>query len=295
MTLFNGPNFLSNTNQNIQNKTYWGSSGFYYSWAQIVLLRLWVGESVMTSLHWALVRFLVAPFSRCSAISSAMKVFRSTSCRPFLLRLEFEPPPTWVGEPGGPDRTLMLAMAPLKPRRQFKERSQMSCCGWRGTKDLCKKIKIKTFGKKVNKTITTRVLLFIINVYFTMFVKLYQWKVCVVSMLHAHLQILRLYIVPILKALRSRHHLSYKAKSYLPCSAMASRKGCKSVSTEDTVSDDGGRLGESLGVALETLGGGALPHRKLIKSSLRMVLRRFLTQAKTSLLRLWWPVWIPRS
>lgn len=70
-----------------------------------------------------------------------------------------------------------------------------------------------------------------------------------------------------------------------PCSAMASQKGCKSVSTDDTVSDEGGRLGVSLGAALEVLGGGALPHRKLIKSSLRIVLLRFFTQAKTSLLR----------
>lgn len=67
---------------------------------------------------------------------------------------------------------------------------------------------------------------------------------------------------------------------------MASRKGCRSVSTEETVSDEGGRLGGILGVALETLGGGVLPHRKLIKSSLRMVLLRFFTQANISLLRL---------
>lgn len=69
---------------------------------------------------------------------------------------------------------------------------------------------------------------------------------------------------------------------------MASQKGCKSLSTDDTESDEGGRLGEwtvSLGAALEVLGGGALPQRKLIKSSLRIVLLRFLTQAKTSLLR----------
>ena len=73
-----------------------------------------------------------------------------------------------------------------------------------------------------------------------------------------------------------------------PCSAMASQKGCKSVSTDDSVSDEGGRLGDmtvSLGAALEVLGGGALPQRKLINSSLRIVLLRFFTQAKTSLLR----------
>lgn len=74
-----------------------------------------------------------------------------------------------------------------------------------------------------------------------------------------------------------------------PCSAIASQKGCKSVSTDDTLSDEGCRLGDmtvSLGAALVVLGGGALPHRKLIRSSLRIVLRRFLTQAKMSLLRL---------
>ncbi len=79
---------------------------------------------------------------------------------------------------------------------------------------------------------------------------------------------------------------------------MASQKGCKSVSTDDTVSDEGGRLGDmtvSLGAALEVLGGGALPHKKLINSSLRIVLLRFFTQAKTSLLRRWWPIWIPKS
>lgn len=93
----------------------------------------------MTSLHWVEFRFLVAPppaeaepvESRCSAISSEMKVFRSTSWRPLrLLRqvgtaLEEPPPPppppvlllplTCVGDPGAPERTLMLAMAPLRP------------------------------------------------------------------------------------------------------------------------------------------------------------------------------------
>lgn len=74
----------------------------------------------------------------------------------------------------------------------------------------------------------------------------------------------------------------------LPWRAMASRKGCKSVSTEELVSVEEARLGDttvSLGGALEFRGGGTFPHRKLIKSSLRIVLRRFLTQAKTSLLR----------
>lgn len=113
--------------------------------AQIILLRLCVGESVMTSLHWVEFRFLVAPppaeaepvESRCSAISSEMKVFRSTSWSPLrLLRHtapepEEAPPPvpplllplTCVGDPGAPERTLILAMAPLRP-------------GWRRTQHV---------------------------------------------------------------------------------------------------------------------------------------------------------------
>lgn len=104
---------------------------------QIILLRLCVGESVMTSLHWVEFLFLAPPppaeavESRCSAISSEMKVFRSTSWSP-LRRLRHTgpdpeeaptpaPPPllllplTCVGDPGAPERTLMLAMAPLRP------------------------------------------------------------------------------------------------------------------------------------------------------------------------------------
>lgn len=93
----------------------------------------------MTSLHWVEFRFLVPPppaeaepvESRCSAISSEMKVFRSTSWRPLrLLRHtgpepEDPPPPApppllllplmCVGDPGAPERTLILAMAPLRP------------------------------------------------------------------------------------------------------------------------------------------------------------------------------------
>ena len=91
----------------------------------------------MTSLHWVEFRFLVAPppaeaepvESRCSAISSAMKVFRSTSWSPLRLPRQTgpapeEPPPppallllplTCVGDPGAPERTLILAMAPLRP------------------------------------------------------------------------------------------------------------------------------------------------------------------------------------
>lgn len=110
---------------------------------QISLLRLCVGESVMTSLHWVEFRFRVPPppaeaepvESRCSAISSEMKVFRSTSWRPLRLLRQVgtalgelpppapPPPPlpllllplTCVGDPGAPERTLMLAMAPLRP------------------------------------------------------------------------------------------------------------------------------------------------------------------------------------
>lgn len=70
---------------------------------------------------------------------------------------------------------------------------------------------------------------------------------------------------------------------------MASRKGCKSVSTDELVSVVGALVGEvttvSLGGALVLRGGGAFPHKKLIKSSLRMVRLRFFTQANTSLLR----------
>lgn len=90
----------------------------------------------MTSVHWVEFRFLVPPppveaepvGSRCRAISSEMKVFRSTSWSPLrLLRHtgpepEELPPPalllpplTCVGELGGPERTLILAMAPLRP------------------------------------------------------------------------------------------------------------------------------------------------------------------------------------
>lgn len=176
----------------------------------------------MTSLHWVEFRFLVPPppaeaepvESRCSAISSEMKVFRSTSWSPLrLLRHtgpEPEEPPTpapppllllpltCVGDPGAPERTLILAMAPLRP-----------------------------------------------------------------------------------------------------CSAIASLKGWRSASTDEPVSaGELARLGATMasrGLALLLLCGGALPHRKLIRSSLRMVLRRFFTQANMSLLRRWWPIWMPRS
>lgn len=176
----------------------------------------------MTSLHWVEFRFLAPPppaeaepvESRCSAISSEMKVFRSTSWSPLRLlrhtgpKLEEPLPPvplpllllalTCVGDPGAPERTLILAMAPLRP-----------------------------------------------------------------------------------------------------CSAMASLKGCRSASTDEPVSaDELARLGATMvsrGLALLLRGGGALPHRKLIRSSLRMVLLRFFTQANMSLLRRWWPIWLPRS
>ena len=72
----------------------------------------------------------------------------------------------------------------------------------------------------------------------------------------------------------------------LPCSAIASLNGWRSVSTEEPVSGEGlARLGASManrGLIRLLLGGGALPQRKLIKSSLRMVLLRFFTHAKTS-------------
>lgn len=72
----------------------------------------------MTSPHWAEVRFLVPPLSKWSAISSVMKVFKSTSWSPFLLRLAFGPLLTCVGEPGVLERTLILAIAPLRPRKK---------------------------------------------------------------------------------------------------------------------------------------------------------------------------------
>ena len=115
---------------------------------QIILLRLCVGESVMTSLHWVEFRFLVPPppaeaepvESRCSAISSEMKVFRSTSWSPLRLLRHTgpepeEPPPpapppllllplTCVGDPGAPDRTLILAIAPLRPVEAQKDKNE---------------------------------------------------------------------------------------------------------------------------------------------------------------------------
>lgn len=116
--------------------------------SQINLLRLCVGESVMTSLHWVELRFLVPPpptaaepvESRCRAISSVMKVFRSTSWSPFRLLRHTGPEPeelpplalpvlpllplTCVGEPGAPERTLMLAMAPLRPEKGWEDQME---------------------------------------------------------------------------------------------------------------------------------------------------------------------------
>lgn len=104
---------------------------------------------MITSLHWVEFRFLVPPppaeaepvESRCSAISSEMKVFRSTSWRPLRLPRHTEPEPeeppppappallllplTCVGEPGAPERTLMLAMAPLRPAEGPEDTTEM--------------------------------------------------------------------------------------------------------------------------------------------------------------------------
>lgn len=67
---------------------------------------------------------------------------------------------------------------------------------------------------------------------------------------------------------------------------MASLKGWRSASTDEPVSaGELARLGATMasrGLALLLLCGGALPHKKLIRSSLRMVLRRFFTQANMS-------------
>lgn len=97
---------------------------FFFLRAQIILLRLWVGESVITSLHWAELRFRV-PLSRWSAISSAMKVLRSTSWRPFRRRLGAELALRCVGEPGAPERILILAMAPLRPSTHTGRKTNM--------------------------------------------------------------------------------------------------------------------------------------------------------------------------
>lgn len=73
---------------------------------------------------------------------------------------------------------------------------------------------------------------------------------------------------------------------FSPCSAMASLKGCRSASTDEPVSaGELPRLGAIMvrrGFALLLLCGGALPHKKLMRSSLRIVLRRFFTQANMS-------------
>lgn len=67
---------------------------------------------------------------------------------------------------------------------------------------------------------------------------------------------------------------------------MASLNGWRSASTDEPVSaGELARLGATMAsrvLALLLLCGGALPHRKLIRSSLRMVLRRFFTQANMS-------------
>lgn len=83
-------------------------------------------------------------------------------------------------------------------------------------------------------------------------------------------------------------HLPCQSKTKLssPCRAMASLKGCRSVSTDEPVSaGELALLGATMAsreLVLLLLCGGALPHRKLIRSSLRMVLRRFFTQASIS-------------
>lgn len=67
---------------------------------------------------------------------------------------------------------------------------------------------------------------------------------------------------------------------------MASLKGWRSASTDEPVSaGELARLGATIarrGFDLLLLCGGALPHRKLIRSSRRMVLRRFFTHANMS-------------
>jgi len=221
----------------------------------------------MTSLHWVEFRFLAPPTpppadgepveSRCSAISSAMKVFRSTSWSPLRrpprhtvpgpAPLPPPPPLPWVGDPGGPERTLMLAMAPLSPRGEGR-RSVLSCsphsfdvCYMNNTTEAVAGIRASTNNNQHTRHTVQ------------------GWKQLGWGVL--------IFLV-------------------LPCSAMASLNGWRSVSTEEPVSGEGlARLGASTanrGLVLLLLGGGALPQRKLIKSSLRMVLRRFFTHANTS-------------
>lgn len=75
-----------------------------------------------------------------------------------------------------------------------------------------------------------------------------------------------------------------------PCSAIASLKGCRSVSTEFPVSGADGRLADTmatLGGARAVRGGGTLPHKKLMRSSRLIVLLRFFTHAITSLFLRW--------
>lgn len=91
------------------------------------------------------------------------------------------------------------------------------------------------------------------------------------------------------KRWRAKAHAAVRSRlgsAFLPCSAMASLKGCRSASTDEPVSaGELARLGATMvrrGLALPLLCGGALPHKKLMRSSLRMVLRRFLTHASMS-------------
>lgn len=78
----------------------------------------------------------------------------------------------------------------------------------------------------------------------------------------------------------------HRGSAFSPCSAMASLKGCRSASTDEPVSaGELARLGATMvrrGFALLLLCGGALPHKKLMRSSRRIVLRRFFTQANIS-------------
>ena len=103
------------------------------------------------------------------------------------------------------------------------------------------------------------------------------------------------------------HHPVLKLDNNQPCKASASLNGCNSstASLGRLASQWGGEcvsLGDDLSAELPLNwlgrtrdGGGALPHRKARRSSLRICLLLFLAQATMSRVRLWYPLWTPRS
>lgn len=110
----------------------------------------------MPSPHWAEVRFLGPPLSKWSAISSDMKVFKSTSWSPFLLRLLFELLLTWVGEPGVLERTLMLAIAPLSPAGGRQKRRTLGVASGTGTSPATPRQLRTTLTRKPNRSSSSK-------------------------------------------------------------------------------------------------------------------------------------------